>query len=260
MSNIDKGLKEEHIGDKSLSISVNISNTVLDKDIFSNVFQRDIRRVYIYRKSERIAKSALLVLPAFKDNKALKASVERVSVELIEASTRPLAELRERLLPALLSYSSALEIAKTGKILSEMNANLIQREVNAFLHEVSGLEDSRILLPDDVSFSTLSKYVSKTDAVSVKIPIRHKDSNRQNIDNGHNGGMNGKRNGRRDVVLNILKDNGPSFIKDISTHIRDVSEKTIQRELQALVSLNLVKKRGERRWTVYELVSSESVQ
>jgi hypothetical protein len=35
--------------------------------------------------------------------------------------------------------------------------------------------------------------------------------------------------------------------------IRDVSEKTIQRELQALIDSGEVVKRGERRWTQYAL-------
>ena len=35
--------------------------------------------------------------------------------------------------------------------------------------------------------------------------------------------------------------------------VRDVSEKTIQRELQALVEAGKVTRTGERRWTTYSL-------
>jgi DNA-binding HxlR family transcriptional regulator len=35
--------------------------------------------------------------------------------------------------------------------------------------------------------------------------------------------------------------------------IRGVSEKTIQRELGALIESGLVMKQGERRWSVYSL-------
>jgi hypothetical protein len=36
--------------------------------------------------------------------------------------------------------------------------------------------------------------------------------------------------------------------------IKDCSEKTIQRELIVLVSEKVVKKEGERRWSVYSIV------
>ena len=62
-----------------------------------------------------------------------------------------------------------------------------------------------------------------------------------------------EKSGRRDAVLSVLRSKGPLYIKDISTVIRDVSEKTIQRELQALVAEGVVARTGERRWTSYAL-------
>ena len=61
------------------------------------------------------------------------------------------------------------------------------------------------------------------------------------------------KNGRKDTILAVLKEKGPSDIKDISGIIREVSEKTIQRELQSLIDLGKVKKTGERRWTTYQI-------
>jgi predicted ArsR family transcriptional regulator len=60
---------------------------------------------------------------------------------------------------------------------------------------------------------------------------------------------------RQEAVLAVLRTKGPSYIKDISTVIRDVSEKTIQRELQALVTAGLISRTGERRWTQYALLN-----
>jgi DeoR/GlpR family transcriptional regulator of sugar metabolism len=58
---------------------------------------------------------------------------------------------------------------------------------------------------------------------------------------------------RRESILSVLRGKGPSYIKDISLVVRNVSEKTIQRELAALVSEGLVVRKGDRRWTTYEL-------
>ena len=58
---------------------------------------------------------------------------------------------------------------------------------------------------------------------------------------------------RRDTILSVIKNKGKASIKDISTLIRGVSEKTIQRELLALISLGVVTRQGERRWSTYSL-------
>ncbi len=58
---------------------------------------------------------------------------------------------------------------------------------------------------------------------------------------------------RQQAIISILRTKGPSYIKDISMVIRDVSEKTIQRELQALVMSGAIQRQGDRRWTQYFL-------
>ncbi|MFA6078064.1 MAG: hypothetical protein WC724_03555 [Candidatus Paceibacterota bacterium] len=85
----------------------------------------------------------------------------------------------------------------------------------------------------------LSDKKIKPDA-SVK---RHAISDNKNKD----------RSDRRDLILRIIRKNKDSTIKDISTMVSGCSEKTIQRELIALVSENVLKKTGEKRWTRYFL-------
>ncbi len=52
-------------------------------------------------------------------------------------------------------------------------------------------------------------------------------------------------------ILDFLKLNPSSSIKDIAGVVKNCSEKTIQRELAILIEQGLVQKVGERRWTVY---------
>ena len=58
---------------------------------------------------------------------------------------------------------------------------------------------------------------------------------------------------RRETILSVLRSKGQANIKDISLLIRSVSEKTIQRELTALIEEGVVRKEGERRWSTYSL-------
>jgi hypothetical protein len=67
------------------------------------------------------------------------------------------------------------------------------------------------------------------------------------------GNKNSEKSERRDMILKIIRKNKNSTIKDISTMISGCSEKTIQRELLSLVSENILKKTGEKRWTRYFL-------
>lgn len=59
---------------------------------------------------------------------------------------------------------------------------------------------------------------------------------------------------RREQVIALLKKIGKAKIRDIAKGIPGCSEKTIQRELAALVLNGIAHKSGDRRWTVYELV------
>lgn len=58
---------------------------------------------------------------------------------------------------------------------------------------------------------------------------------------------------RRKIILALLKQRSKLTVKDIGKSIPGFSEKTIQRELVAMLSEGLVVKEGEKRWTTYSL-------
>ena len=105
--------------------------------------------------------------------------------------------------------------------------------------KTNGHEDKEQINTNNVLYKKLEKEdvikenklvaVSKTNSLGIKIA-------------------------RRNDVLNIVKVKGQVSIKDIVLMLKDVSEKTIQRELFSLVSEGVLKKEGEKRWSVYKLV------
>lgn len=66
---------------------------------------------------------------------------------------------------------------------------------------------------------------------------------------GELGGLNE----RQKVIMSQLKLFGQAKISDFSAMFKDMSSKTIQRDLQNLVDRQILKKVGEKRWTVYSL-------
>lgn len=235
-----------------------LDSFVLDKGIFSNIFEKDIRRVYIYKKAERLAKAIHLIAPAFVHSPALRNRVDLIAVGLVDAAILPPISARGALSRELLALSSVLGIARAGGFLSQMNTEVITREAHSLLEEIATYEEPRLFLDETPTLASLSRSATDTDTRGTREPALKvqtagvatplKDSKGHVLDNP-------AKSSRREAILSVLKSKGPSYIKDISTVIREVSEKTIQRELAALVAEGAVDREGDRRWTTYSLRS-----
>lgn len=276
----DKGQNRDSHEMKAYRNNADSSEFVLDKVIFSNVFEKDIRRVYLYKKAERLAKAVHLVGPAFVSNPALKERLDRTAVSLIDASTLPPQASSDALSRELLTLSSILGIARMTGMLTAMNADMISREAQQLLTEVVGYEAPRLELEEVPTLASLAK---SSVAIEAREASRLRSLARVTFDADLNGndasenkgqskghikdiaksaqqdkpsspqGREQAGSGRKESVLAALKGKGPSYIKDISLIVRGVSEKTIQRELATLVAEGLVIRKGDRRWTTYEL-------
>ncbi len=237
---------------------------VLEKSIFSNIFERDIKRVYIYKKAERLAKAIHLVAPAFTDSISLRNRIDGIAIGLVDAAIRPPAAARAALSRELLALSSVLSIARTGGMLSNMNAELIAREAHLLLQEVAAYEEPRLFLDEVPSLADIAKRAGRDaplpgSAQKQSAPQRSgKESHK-----GHEKDIPikdlpvavNRMPDRQEAILQVLKTRPQGAgIKDVSTVIRDVSEKTIQRELTALIESGTVRKEGERRWSTYYIV------
>jgi len=53
------------------------------------------------------------------------------------------------------------------------------------------------------------------------------------------------------LILELVRKKKSLSIKEIATVVKGCSEKTIQRELALLIHQGLVRKVGERRWSLY---------
>lgn len=231
---------------KSVVQIADFDNFVLEKSIFSKVFEKDIKRVYIYKKVERLAKAVHLICPAFSSHPALRDKIDAIAVGLIESAIRPPAEAREALSRELLALSSILSIAKTGNALSPMNAQIIGKETHTLLAELAGYEEPKIYFEDIPSLASLMKQ-SEGEERPFRVQLGEPAMKRPLEPKGQ---IKDKSN-RGESIMSVLRSKGPSYIKDISTVIRDISEKTIQRELQTLVQSGRVRKEGDKRWTKY---------
>jgi hypothetical protein len=130
---------------------------VLEKSIFNNIFEKDIRRVYIYKKAERLAKAIHLIAPAFIGSASLRNRIDEISIGLVDAAILPTGAARSALSRELLALSSVLSISRIGGLLSAMNADLITREAHALLQEVAAYEEPRLSLEEVPTLSGIAK-------------------------------------------------------------------------------------------------------
>lgn len=236
------------------------SDFVLEKSIFSNIFERDIRRVFIYKKAERLAKAIHLVTPAFAHSVSLRNRIDSIAIGLVDAAILPPASAKGALSRELLALSSVLSIAHTSGLLSSMNAELITREAHLLLQEVASYEEPQLFFDEAPTLSSIAKRVAKTNVGSASVPRTPRPekshSQEQRLPAAPDKGQikDTANNNRRDAIVSVIRTKGQVYIKDISTVIRDVSEKTIQRELTNLIKEGVVAKKGERRWSAYSLV------
>ncbi len=228
---------------------------LLDKDIFSNIFEKDIKRIYLYKKAERLAKAMSFIAPALATSPELSDRADKLAIALVDAAILPPRLIRETLARELLVLSSIMSLARMRGLISTMNAELILREAHLLLEEVAGYEEPRFILPELPTLPTLAKQAFSVQASSGK---QHPSPRKEVVskpENSLKGQLkdNLKKESRASAILSVLKEKGPSDIKGISLLIRDVSEKTIQRELTSLVTQGLILRTGTRRWTAYSL-------
>ena len=248
------GQEMRHIGHEQQLSTKSQSNRhehtddfVLQKDIFNNVFEKDIRRVFIYKKAERLAKALAVVSPAFTGATSLKVRIDASAVALVDTALLPLVDMREKLPRELLALVSMLTVARTSSLLSRMNADLIIKETQFLLQEIAAYEEPRVMFDDLPTLAAMDKAAPREERAHVaaaqpmSLPRKAQD-----IPKGH-------IKDRSEAILSIIQSKGQVSIKDVSHLIRGVSEKTIQRELVALTEQGRVVKRGERRWSTYSL-------
>lgn len=229
---------------------------VLEKSIFNNIFEKDIRRVYIYKKAERLAKAIHLIAPAFVGSASLRNRIDEISIGLVDAAILPTGPARVALSRELLALSSVLSISRIGGLLSAMNADLIAREAHSLLQEVATYEEPRLSLEEAPTLSGIAKLAHSQVGERSAVPVQRHGlrgiSASRNIGHGKDI-VETHIKDRREAIMSIIREKGTASIKDISTMIHGVSEKTIQRELLSLISSGSLVKRGERRWSTYSL-------
>jgi predicted HTH transcriptional regulator len=176
-------------------------------------------------KGHKIAAALYLVTNHLSDTDPVKTAIRTHAVNLVsfafEQSTTSICN----------HIHSLLEMATLAGLISDKNASIISLELRHYAAVATTEIDSiaQLFTPvfNNVSFNQPFRPI-------VKSPI-----------------INENKSKRQDAILSFINERKSAAIKDIAALFSDTSEKTIQRELGALVTAGKITKRGEKRWSVY---------
>ncbi len=245
--------------------------------------KKDIEAVsYIVEKTTKISTVTFMLADSLEDTNEVRSELQRSAIRLVRDVSKSLNSLsdKDKFMSELLELVLLLEIAYRSGQLSRMNTELLATEITD-LSEIIKYIDwsvSRKYLDDGMFSDEPSKDIFTPEPVLV----RTRSYQRQEMDTGsyakEHGGEQGVRlnyesqkdtvpknkikykervqeiqKDRRATILGLVQKKDRIIVKDVANIIKDCSEKTIQRELSALVKQGVLKKEGERRWSTYSL-------
>jgi hypothetical protein len=247
--------------DKDIQLKDNTSNP--EAVLFSNTPEL----LFILKKTQKIAYAVFMLSELFDTTEPLRLSLRQGASDLLKTSlslsqnSRPQRTLAcESLLSTLFVTLSYCEAGFFSRLISSMNFDLLKKEIESLAKLIESKMDKRIALEEsflDVgevqAYKGQSMGHTKSDAVLYKKPEQSSVSAIYPKPVAKKDNQNNQQN-RTQLVLAAIKKGQELTIKDIAVSVTGCSEKTIQRELVALVAKGVLKKKGERRWSRYSLI------
>ena len=197
------------------------------------------------KKPEKLASAIYLISGFFNDQEPLKWKLRTLASEFIAFAV----SLKERQIATIeikdivLKITGFISVAKNAGLISIENHNLMQEELTKYIETL----DYPVNISDFLNIESQKSEMKKLEERPVR-SIMIKDKPLKEF-----GAVSVKKNSRQNIIISILKRKKEIMIKDISPMISGCSEKTIQRELSAMVQTGILRKIGEKRWSRYSL-------
>ena len=195
----------------------------------------------ITNKPEKLASAIYLITGFFNDQEPLKWKLRSLVSEFISlaVSLKERQSITMETRDIILKITGLLSVARNAGLISTENHDLMQRELTKYV----GTLDYSANISDILNIESPRPEVKELgESLEVKDkPLKEF------------GAISVKKSGRQNIIITLLKRKKEVMIKDVSPLISGCSEKTIQRELSAMVQAGILRKVGEKRWSRYSL-------
>ncbi len=237
--------------------SLNFGRLAVNNDYYNNVFKKTEKTIsvvyYILSFIERNERTTTHL--NYINDKALKA----YELALDSLSYYPY-EVKEKVFPlqqGLVALMGSLKLGNAGGVITDEVFALLASEIDLAQRYLKNhfLSSTPVSLGENLKF--LAGPVPKKTNVSGGEGRRIRQASRSNIPAGDISTdahlVYSQLVDRATRIKTVLEAKPEATIKDIAEVITDVSEKTIQRELNSLIEKGQVLRQGERRWSKYSI-------
>ena len=245
--------------DKEKDIQLTIQNLSQDSNYFNNVF----------KKTEKILSVTLYILAELHDDKKTNLQIETIKDKVMKAHESALGTLSlqpqqlDHGLSAfqyqLVGLESSLRIAQMSGVIPLDIFQLLQEQIDTIYRYLNNHYVKRspvsveeltqtVVAKSNPNATTNTKSTSKPPArrqQRVQIPAGDISTDAYLVYS--------QLTDRAERIKTVLEAKPQATVKDVAEVITDVSEKTIQRELNSLIEKGQVIREGERRWSKYSV-------
>ncbi len=232
-----------------------------------DLFHNDRDFYLAYRKIEHIAAAIFLVTGLMEQDELMKDAIREHALQclsrivtLIGKSAIAVTDILA-VATYLLHLNSLLDIAFWSGHISQMNLSILQKEIAATYQTLNDLSSKykNTFYIGSSFFRTDNDILNDTkEAAKSEMPSEDKGHYKRqdikdNVKRQPEEGQGENKAQRREAILALLRQKSHLTVKDFTRVVPQYSEKTIQRELFALVEEGVIQKEGERRWSTYSL-------
>lgn len=241
---------------------MNFRDNSINDSSFKKLLQNDNYYRNIFKKTEKIVSVVFYILHNIDIDKKSETLTSNIAskahfahenaLRTLEVKLASSREVLEQFAQSLVGLESALRVAQASEVITQDVLFVITNEIDGVLRglraymQTNTEGDSRGGVPSAfMSFKEAPQNLERVQrpkrAASAEAVAQTAQASAATDD-------------RRERIKTILEAKGEATIKDISSIITDVSEKTIQRELNAMIDEGHVKRQGERRWSRYSMI------
>jgi hypothetical protein len=236
-------------------------DTSINDTSFVKLLHNDNYYRHIFKKTEKIVSVVFYIINNITIDKKSETIVSNIAskahfahenaLRTLEVKPVSSKEVLEQFAQALVGLESTLRIAGATATISPEVLQVVFNEIDAVLRGLRGY-----IQTNDAAeglFLTQSPYSSFSGDALPLASAPSSAPRRREAKVPAPVAKEAAADDRRERIKTILEAKGEATIKDISQIITDCSEKTVQRELNAMIEDNIVKRQGERRWSRYSL-------
>ena len=234
--------------------------------VLNSVFYGKTFQLFVFKKISKISNALYLITDLINDSEPLKWSLRKGALDSMSFinSVKDISFSPREIISNLTFIRHLLSLGRMGKIVSEMNHGILDKEISDIVVSLSREMSGRSILSEDFFAVQKIEESDKKETNGTSSAFYKGQSNvlynkemsfikTPEVQKVRTKEIKDKQKGqRKDEILRIIRTKPNLTIKDISSVIKDCSEKTIQRELIIMLSDKLIKKTGERRWSRYQ--------